>query len=117
MALAAGMLLNLPGAWYLAAALTEIARARPSTAQALAAIVVFNLIMSALAELAIIAYVGEPPRATERVNTLSSLAHQHSRPIWVRIVKLVLGVLSSCSPRRSGGGVYGAAASLSCPDG
>jgi Sap, sulfolipid-1-addressing protein len=44
MAFAAGLVLNLPGVWYLDA-LTEIAKAMPSNASALLQLLVFNVIM------------------------------------------------------------------------
>jgi Sap-like sulfolipid-1-addressing protein len=88
MAVLAGMLLNLPGAWYLTA-LFEIARARPSTAKALAAIVVFNVIMFALLEIPIISYLVDPGRASERANKLSSWTHEHSHQIWIAVAAAV----------------------------
>jgi hypothetical protein len=83
MAVFVGVLLNLPGPLYLAA-LTEIASAKPSTVAALAAIVAFNVIMFAVAEVPIIAYVVEPGRTRERVNKSlrldpAALARDHDR--------------------------------------
>ena len=62
MAFVAGIVLNLPGVWYLDA-LTEIAKAMPSTASALLQLLLFNVIMFGLVELPIVAYLVDPEGA------------------------------------------------------
>ena len=59
MAFIAGLALNLPGVWYLDA-LAGIAKTKPSSAAALPRIRVFNLIMFALVEIPIVAYLVNP---------------------------------------------------------
>lgn len=82
MAFIAGLVLNLPGVWYLDA-LTEIAHAKPSVVSALLQILVFNLIMLALVEIPIVLYVTNPRRASAAVTTLSVWLHDHSHSIAV----------------------------------
>ena len=88
MAFAAGLVLNLPGVWYLDA-LTEIAKAKPSTASALVQILVFNVIMFALVELPIVAYVVEPQGAADLVTRVSAWGHSHSRKIAIVLATAV----------------------------
>jgi hypothetical protein len=84
MAFVAGMVLNLPGVWYLEA-LTEIAKAMPSTVSALLQLLVFNVIMFALVEIPIVAYVVDPEGAAGLVERGSAWGHRHSREVatWV----------------------------------
>lgn len=88
MAVVAGLLLNMPGVWYLDA-LAAIAKAKPSTATAIAGILVFNVIMFALVEFPIIAYVVNPRAATEQVSNLSAWGHQHARGIGITVAAAV----------------------------
>ena len=88
MAFVAGLVLNLPGVWYLEA-LTEIAKADPSTASALLQLLLFNVIMFALVELPIVAYVVEPEGAAALVNRASEWGHTHSRKIAVVVATVV----------------------------
>lgn len=88
MALAAGVVLNVPGIWYLDA-LSEIAHAKPSTGTAIAAILVFNVIMFTLVEFPIVAYVLDPQAASDRVNALSRSFHQHARGIGISVATIV----------------------------
>ncbi len=88
MAFVAGLVLNLPGVWYLEA-LTEIARAMPSSASALLQLLVFNVIMFALVELPIVAYVVNPEGAASLVQRASERAHEHSREVAIGLAATV----------------------------
>ena len=81
-----------PGVWYLEA-LTEIAKADPSTVSALLQMLLFNVIMFALVELPIVAYVVEPEGAAALVNRASEWGHTHSRKIAVVVATVVGGWL------------------------
>lgn len=84
MAVLAGLILNLPGIWYMDA-LVQIARGHTSTASAVLQILVFNLIMFVLVEAPIVAYLIEPQRATDGVARLRSWTSGHARQVasWV----------------------------------
>jgi hypothetical protein len=88
MAFVAGLVLNLPGVWYLEA-LTEIAKADPSTISALLQLLVFNVIMFALVELPIVAYVVDPEGAAGLVQRASAWGHEHSREVAIVVAALV----------------------------
>lgn len=90
MAFVAGLVLNLPGVWYLEA-LTEIAKAKPSTTSALLQLLLFNVIMFVLVELPIVAYVVEPQGAADLVKRGSDWGHSHSRKIAI-VLATVVGV-------------------------
>ncbi len=88
MAFVAGLVLNLPGVWYLDA-LTEIAKAKPSTASALVQILVFNVIMFALVEVPIVAYAVNPQGAARLVERASKWGHDHSREVAIGLATVV----------------------------
>ena len=88
MAFVAGLVLNLPGVWYLEA-LTEIAKAMPSTVSALLQLLVFNVIMFALVELPIVAYVVNPEGAAGLVERASKWGHRHSREVAIGLATVV----------------------------
>jgi Sap, sulfolipid-1-addressing protein len=88
MAFVAGTVLNLPGVWYLEA-LTEIAKAMPSTVSALLQLLVFNVIMFALVEIPIVAYVVNPAGASGLVERGSEWGHSHSRQIAIWLAMIV----------------------------
>ncbi len=88
MAFVAGLVLNLPGVWYLDA-LTEIAKAMPSTASALVQILVFNVIMFALVEVPIVAYLINPQGAAGLVERASNWGHRHSREVAIGLATVV----------------------------
>jgi hypothetical protein len=88
MAFVAGLILNLPGVWYLEA-ITEIARAMPSNGSALLQLLVFNVIMFALVEIPIVAYVINPEGASGLVERGSDWGHRHSRPIAIGVATAV----------------------------
>jgi Sap, sulfolipid-1-addressing protein len=90
MAFIAGLVLNLPGVWYLDA-LVGIAKANSSNASALAQILVFNLIMFAVVEIPVFAYLVDPGRTGELVNELSGWSHTHSRTIAI-VVATIIGL-------------------------
>ncbi|CAB4347355.1 unannotated protein [freshwater metagenome] len=70
LAFVAGMILNLPGPFYLFA-LADIAEAKYSTVEAVALVVVFNLIMFMLAEVPLIGYWINPKETQDRVERFS----------------------------------------------
>ncbi len=88
MAFVAGLVLNLPGVWYLDA-LTEIAKAMPSTGSALLQLLVFNVIMFALVELPIVAYAVNPKGAARLVERVSKWGHHHSREVAIGLATVV----------------------------
>ena len=88
MAFVAGLVLNLPGVWYLEA-LTEIAKAKPSTVSALLQLLLFNVIMFALVELPIVAYAVNPEGAASLVERGSDWGHSHSREIAIWLATIV----------------------------
>lgn len=90
MAFAAGLVLNLPGVWYLEA-LTEIAKAMSSTGSALLQLLLFNVIMFALVEVPIVAYVVDPEGAAGLVERVSDWAHRHSREVAIGLA-ITVGV-------------------------
>jgi hypothetical protein len=79
LAVAAGVILNLPGVWYLAA-LTDIADARPLSYQLLQ-IAIFNLIMFTLVEVPLFLYIVDPGRAQRTVDTFDAWARRHKREV------------------------------------
>ena len=88
MAFVAGLVLNLPGVWYLEA-LTEIAKAMPSTVSALLQLLIFNVIMFALVEIPIVAYVVNPTGAAGLVERASGWGHRHSREVAIGLATVV----------------------------
>jgi hypothetical protein len=88
MAFVAGLVLNLPGVWYLDA-LTEIAKAMPSTVSALLQLLVFNVIMFALVEVPIVAYAVNPQGAAALVERASKWGHDHSRKVAIGLATAV----------------------------
>ena len=88
MAFVAGTILNLPGVWYLEA-LTEIAKAMPSTVSSLLQLLLFNVIMFALVEIPIVAYVVNPQGAAGFVEHASKWGHDHSREVAISVATIV----------------------------
>ena len=70
LAFVAGMILNLPGPFYLFA-LADIAEAKYSTVEEVALVIVFNLIMFVLAEVPLIGYLINPKETQDRVERFS----------------------------------------------
>jgi hypothetical protein len=90
MAFVVGLVLNLPGIWYLDA-LAGIAKSDRSDLEALLLIVLFNVMMFALAEIPIIAYLVNPEGAADVVEDLSERARSHARPIAIAVA-VAIGV-------------------------
>ena len=80
LALIAGMILNLPGPFYLFA-LADIAEAKYSTAEAVILVVVFNLIMFMLAEVPLVGYWLDPAKTQDRVGRFSTWLENHGLQI------------------------------------
>jgi hypothetical protein len=80
MAFVLGLVLDLPSVWYLVA-LKDIAVDHHSAAVRLGAILVFNVIMFALVEIPLIAYLLYPERARAAVGRLNAWLHGHVRQI------------------------------------
>ncbi len=94
LALIAGMILALPGPFYLLA-LAHIAEAKYSTTEAIILVLVFNLIMFVLAEVPLIGYWLSPAKTQERVERFSAWLQSNG----LRIISIfaVLWGLSSLS--------------------
>ncbi len=89
-AFGAGLILNLPGIWYLDA-LKDISKANASTAVTIGAILLFIVIMFALAELPLIGYAIEPDATQARVNSFQAWLSAHGTTIGIWVAA-VLGV-------------------------
>jgi hypothetical protein len=86
-----GALLTLPGASYLIG-LHKIADSDPSTAGAVGAVLLFNLIMLALLEVPLIGYVFAPDWTPEAVDRFKAWFSRNARRIAFRLA-LVFGLL------------------------
>lgn len=84
MAVIAGVVLNLPGIWYLDA-LAVIAKAESSTGTALLQILFFNVIMFALVEIPIILTIVDPQGSAETVMNVQRRVGRHSRTIAIAV--------------------------------
>jgi len=100
-AFGAGVILNLPGIWYLDA-LKDISEANASTAATIGAILVFIVIMFSLAEAPLIGYVIEPDATRVRVKGFQTWTSAHAMTVatWVAaligvylVVKGIVGVV------------------------
>jgi hypothetical protein len=87
-AFAAGMLLNLPSLWYLAA-LTDIAADDLSFAGELARILVFNLVMFVLVESVLVLYFVSPARAQGLANGVTGYVRMHARALVIALAGVV----------------------------
>jgi Sap, sulfolipid-1-addressing protein len=94
LALVAGMVLNLPGPFYLFA-LADITEANYSTVEAIILVVVFNLIMFVLAEVPLIGYLINPEQTQDRVERFSGWLENHG--LQIIAIFAVLWGLSSLS--------------------
>ena len=83
-AFGAGVALNLPGLWYLDA-LKDIARAHDSTPTAILWILVFVVIMFALAEIPLIGYAVSPDATHARVQRLRAWLNEHGRMLGLGV--------------------------------
>jgi len=79
-----GVVLNLPGIWYLAA-LTDIAAADISFAHELLLILLFNVIMFLLVEIPLAFYVIDEERARRLVDAGSRWARAHSSQLGIGV--------------------------------
>ena len=83
-----GVLLNLPGVWYLAA-LADIAHAQLSAAEELLLILGFNLVMFALVEIPLVFYLVDAEQAHALVNSASGWVHSHARQAGATVAAIV----------------------------
>lgn len=86
----AGMVLDLPGIWYLIG-LKDIAIGGYTSSEKIALVLVFNAIMFSLIEVPLIAYSIATEATARWVSTLNGALHEHGRRIGAWIA-LVLGV-------------------------
>ena len=87
-AFAAGLILNLPGIWYLDA-LKDIAKANDGTATTILWILVFVVIMFALAELPLIGYAVDPNGTQVRVQRFQSWLSANGRIVAMWVATLI----------------------------
>jgi Sap-like sulfolipid-1-addressing protein len=83
-----GVVLNLPGVYYLAA-LKQISAGGYGTATDAFLLVAFNLIMFALVEVPLVWYVASPDGARRRVEALDAWFHAHATELGVAIAAVV----------------------------
>jgi hypothetical protein len=83
-----GIVLNLPGLWYLAG-LSQIAAGGYGTAAAVALVVAFNVVMFAPAEVPVAGLVLAPDRVTDRVQATQSWVSRHSHGLKVALATVV----------------------------
>jgi Sap, sulfolipid-1-addressing protein len=86
-----GALLTLPGASYLIA-LHKVADGNPSTAGAIGAVLLINVIMLVLLELPLIGYIFAPDWTPQAVNRFKNWFARNARRLGFRLA-LVIGVL------------------------
>jgi hypothetical protein len=89
-AFAVGVVLNLPGAFYLVA-LKDIAQGQQDTGRQFFAIIVFNLIMFALAEVPLLGYSFAPETTQTKVEGLNEWRAGHARQIVI-VVATTIGL-------------------------
>jgi hypothetical protein len=87
-AFALGMILNLPGIWYLVA-LKDIANGGYGVLAAVSLIVVFNAIMFVLAEVPLIGYLVRPARTRSQVQRFQAWLARNGRMVAVGAAALV----------------------------
>lgn len=87
-AFVAGLILNLPGIWYLDA-LKDIAESNPSTAAVIAQILVFIVIMFVLAELPLIGYIVAPGATQRRVAAFHAWMGRNGRAVGMWAAALI----------------------------
>ena len=95
-----GIVLNMPGVWYLIA-LKDIGLADWTAAEKVVALVLFNLIMFSFVEAPLLGYLVARDWTRERVNRFNAWLHQHGRhlggyiALGVGIYLLVRGILAA----------------------
>lgn len=87
-AFAAGVVLSLPGGWYLAA-LTDIAAADIPVAKQVAQILLFNVVMFTLVEVPLVLFLINPARAQHLATATSDWIRTHRRGIAVAVAATV----------------------------
>lgn len=87
-----GMALSLPGALYLVA-LKDIAESGAGTARSIFWIVLYNLIMFALAEIPLLGYALAPERTRETVDAANAWLGSHSRQVAMGLCAAAGGIL------------------------
>jgi hypothetical protein len=87
-AFAAGLIVCLPGIWYLDA-LKDIADSNPSTATVIVDILVFIVIMFVLAELPLIGYVVAPEATQQRVTSFQTWMSRNGRTVGMWAAALI----------------------------
>jgi Sap, sulfolipid-1-addressing protein len=87
-AFAAGLIVCLPGIWYLDA-LKDIADSNPSTATVIVEILVFIVIMFVLAELPLIGYMVAPEATQARVAAFQAGMSKHGRTVGMWAAALI----------------------------
>ncbi len=91
-ALVAGMILAVPGAFYLFA-LADIAKGNYSATEAISLVLVFNLIMFVLAEVPLIGYWLNPEKTQDRVERFSTWLESHGLRV-ISIFAVLWGISS-----------------------
>ena len=89
-AFAVGVVLNLPGAFYLVA-LKDIAQGQDGLGNQVVAIVIFNLIMFVLAEVPLLGYSFAPEATQARVEQLNEWMSRNARQIVI-VVATTIGL-------------------------
>jgi Sap, sulfolipid-1-addressing protein len=87
-AFAAGLIVCLPGIWYLDA-LKDIAQSNPSTAAVIVNILVFIVIMFVLAELPLIGYLIAPEATQLRVSNFQAWMSRNGRTVGMWAAALI----------------------------
>ena len=87
-AFGAGLVLNLPGIWYLDA-LKDIAEANDGTATKILWVLLFILIMFALAELPLLGYLINPDRTRLRVQRFQVWMSEHAGEVEIGAAAIV----------------------------
>jgi Sap, sulfolipid-1-addressing protein len=87
-AFAAGLILNLPGIWYLDA-LKDIAQTNPSVTTVIVEILVFIVIMFVLAELPLIGYMVAPEATQVRVAAFQAWMSRNGRTVGMWAAALI----------------------------
>jgi hypothetical protein len=99
-AFAAGLIVCLPGIWYLDA-LKDIAQSNPSTATVIVEVVVFIVIMFVLAEVPLIGYLVAPEATQARVASFQAWMSRNGRTIgmWAALLiglyLLIKGIINA----------------------
>jgi Sap, sulfolipid-1-addressing protein len=87
-AFGAGLFLNLPGIWYLDA-LKDISEANASTAATIGAVLLFIVVMFALAELPLVGYVVNPDGTQVRVQSFQGWMSSHAMTVAIWAAALI----------------------------